>query len=318
MEKVKVKDLVQGQKAIVVGKVSKKPGKTTNGDPYISFRVTDNSGTTFGNVWNNIPIYPVVNELEESDWVEAEVVCTKTGQFINVDYQSVKKIEKETEKVVNIESIKKELRQEISEMQDDHLKALVTNVFKRPDVKEPFFKAPASMMSGYSFQGGLASHVVRSIRIAKAVAKVFNEWEQNVDQFQTKLNEDLLKTACILHDVGKVRAFSQKGNKVVKTPEGELFEDSYITLKIVLEELEKVNLPEAQRLLLEHVLGSSKGKQGYGALFLPRSREAVAFHFIDALDVQMSNFEFLDRNAGASDMFVQLFQKTMFLGNYDE
>jgi len=316
--KVKIKDLQEGQEAVIVGELFKKTMKTSKGDPYYLLQIKDNTGKASQQVWNNLPLYSVLENFSDGDYVEAKVTCTKTEQYININVHSLTKLEKTEEPVVNEETLKEELRQAINEMKDEHLKQLVINVLNRPDVRDAFFQSPASMMSGYSFNGGLVAHIVRSIRLAKAVANVFNGWNHNIDHFQTKLNEDLLVASCILHDIGKIRALRKNGLKVEKTAEGELFEDSYITLKIVSEELNKVQLPEEQRLLLEHVLGAAKGKQTYGALFLPRSREAVAFHLIDMLDVQMANFEYLDRNADASDMFVQLFQKTLFLGLYDE
>jgi 3'-5' exoribonuclease len=318
MEKVKVKDLEKGKTAIIVGDFSKQIKKTKNGDDYAFVKIADNTGVCFANVWSNLPISSVVSNLNDGDYVQAEVVCTNYGQYINVEIKDIQVIERPVETVVDIEALKEELRTVINQMKDTDLRSLIVSVFNRDDVKEAFFKAPASQQSGYSFEGGLLAHVVRTIRLCKAVANVFSAWEHNTDNFVSKLNEDLLITACVLHDIGKIKAFQRNGHKIEKTVEGELFEDSYLSLKIVLEELQKSSLPEEQKRILEHVLGSSKGKQSYGALFIPRSREAIAFHLIEALDVQMANFEFLDRNAQAEQTFVQLFQKTMFLGIYDE
>lgn len=318
MEKVKVKDLQQGTTSMVVADFAKQTKPTRNGGTYNLVRLTDNTGTAFARVWDNLPIASTVNDLTEGDYVEAEVHCTEYGEYISIDIKSIKKIEKPVETVVDIEGLKEELREVIKSFKDDNLRNLVTAVFSREDVKELFFISPASQQSAYSFDGGLLAHVIRTIRLCDAVANVFDNWNHNVDNFVSKLNRDLLKTASILHDVGKPKAFKKNGHRVEKTVDGELFEDSYISMKIVLEELDKVQMPEEQKIVLEHVLGSSKGKQGYGALFVPRSREAIAFHLVESLDVQMANFEFLDRNAGAEQSFVQLFQKTMFLGSYDE
>jgi 3'-5' exoribonuclease len=315
--KVKVQQLEKGAKAVLVGDFAKQIKSSSNGE-YPLVRITDNTGTAFARVWSNLPIAPIVAELTDGDYVEVEVMCTNIGQFTNIDINKITKVERPIVTVVDIEGLKEELREVFKSFKDENLRNLVTAVFSREDVKELFFTSPASQQSGYSFDGGLLAHVVRTIRLCDAIADVFDNWNHNVDNFVSKLNRDLLKTASMLHDIGKVKAFAKKGHKVEKTIDGELFEDSYITMKIVLEELAKVSIPEEQKVVLEHVLGSSKGKQGYGALFIPRSREALAFHLIESLDVQMSNFEFLDRNAGAEQSFVQLFQKTMFLGSYDE
>lgn len=318
MEKVKIKDLQKGTTGLVVADFSKQMKKTRNEEVYPLVRLSDNTGAAFERVWNNKSIASDIANLQDGDYVEAEVVCTDDGQYINVEIKSIEKIEKPVETVVDVEGLKAELREVLKGMKDENLRLLVTSVFNREDVKEAFFNTPASQQSGYSFDAGLLAHVVRTIRLSKAVAQTLSGWNHNVDNFVSKLNEELLITAAILHDVGKVKAFKKNGHRVEKTIDGELFEDSYLSMKIVLEELDKVNMPVEQKVVLEHVIGASKGKQGYGALFIPRSREAIAFHLIESLDVQMSNFEFLDRNANAEQSFVQLFQKTMFLGSYDE
>lgn len=318
VEKTKVENLQVGKRVILEGEFSKLSKKTTKKEPYFLASVKDNSGIASQQVWNNLPIYPMIEQIENGQWVKVEANCTKVGQYTNIEIHSIEVIEKVVNAVVSVEALKNELREELNSFKDEDLKTLISNVFKRPDVKEAFWTAPASQKSGYSHESGLATHVVRLIRLAKAVARVFNEWNHYTDGRHTKLSEDLLKAGCILHDIGKVKLFKKNGYALDKTDEGKLFEDSYISMKIVLEELPKVNLPDYQQLLLEHVLAGAKGQRNFGALHIPRSREAMAFHFIDALDVQMANFEHLDRDADVADLFSMLFEKQVFLGVYDE
>lgn len=318
LELVKIEALEPGKRVLLEGEFTKKEMKTKNGDPYLLVFIKDNTGSASQAVWSNLPIYNEIEGLESGQKVRAEVVCTKNSQYINIEVQSIQAIEEEPKNVVNIEALQEELREVIKTIKDEDLKVLITNVFNREDVKEAFWKAPASQKSAYSFEGGLATHVVRLTRLVKAITPVFNQWNHNLDGIHTKLNTDLLLTACILHDVGKIYALKKEGYNVEKTDEGKLFEDSYLTLKIVLEELEKIDLPEYQQMILEHVLASAKGKPGYGALNIPRSREAIAFHLIDTLDVQMAQFEYLDRESDVVDMFSFLFDKQVFLGIYDE
>ncbi|WCK57659.1 metal-dependent phosphohydrolase (plasmid) [Aneurinibacillus sp. Ricciae_BoGa-3] len=315
--KVKVQDLKDGETAIIVGEFAKQVKNASNGD-YDFVRISDGTAMATQRVWRNLPISPVIAEIENGDYVQAEVVATRNGEFINVDIKSIGKVERPTETYVDIEGLKQELREVLKEMKDKELHALLISLFNRDDIKEGFFKAPATQMSGYSFEGGLLAKTVRLIRLTKAVAHTLAAWNHNIDNFVSKLNVDFLVTASILVNIGKIHAFKFNGHKIEKTQEGELFEDSYLTMKIVLQELDKSSLPEEQKMMLEHVVGSAKGRQNFGALFIPRSREAVAFHLIESLDVQMSNFEYLDRHAGAEQSFMKLFEKTMFLGIFDE
>lgn len=320
-EKVKIEHYQKGKKYFFEGEFFKKTLKKNNGkgEEYFVATIKDNSGIASQQVWQNLPLYKEIEQIENGAWVRAEVECTNIDdRYTNIKFNSIEAIERPVELIADVEALTNELRQELVSFEDPDLKALVTNVFRRPEVAEAFFKAPASQKSGYSHDSGLLTHVVRLIRLCKAVANVFNTWDMYLDNRHTKLNVDLLKTACFLHDVGKVLAFKKNGFNIEKTDEGKLFEDSYLSMRIILQELDKVNLPEYQRMLLEHVIGSSKGQQRFGALYIPRSREAVAFHFIEALDVQMANFEHLDRDADVADLFSMMFDKQVFLGLYEE
>lgn len=320
--RTKIKDLAKGQETVIVGDIfknmkNKKNADGSVGEPWIHLKVSDNGGSCYAKIWNNLELYPTINGFADGTTVEAEVTCVEAGQYIHIEVKSIKEVEKKEGVFVDAEGLKNELRAAIAGLKDEHLKKLVCRIFARPDMQEAYFKSPATMMSGYSFEGGVVAYVVRSIRLCKVIAEVFNNWNHNVDNFATNLNEDLLTAACIIDSVGKIRAFKMNGTRVEKTTEGELFEDSYLTMKVVLEEIGNIEFPEEQRLVLEHVLGSAKGRSDWGALHSPRSREAVALNLILNLNLQMGHFEFLDRNADATDLFAKLFQKVMFLGNYD-
>ena len=314
--KANVKDLVAGQEAIITGAVTVKKAKTKKkNEPYINLRIADATGSVFINVWQDSPHFEAVSGLVDGQKIEAHVMCKDVSSYADVNLLSFQPVQQNKEEVVDREALKNELRSIIEGMEDKQLRSLVSNVFKRKEVIDNFFTAPATLMSGYSFTGGLLAHVVRTAKLSKAIAEVANNWSFNTDSKTTKLNADLLVCASILHDVGKILAFKQSEYRIDKTMYGELFEDSYLTMRIINEEIEKAKLTHEKRLLLEHVIGSAKGKQGYGALHIPRTKEAILFHFIDAMDSQLANFEHLSRSS-EGELFAQLFQKTFYLGDF--
>lgn len=316
--KAKVKDLQVGQQAMISGTIKKQGKKKDNGEPWIHLRITDNSGMAFAKIWNNLDLYSVINDMEDEDFVEAEVTCTKDGDYTHIEIQSIQKVIREEGVIVDAKALKDELRKAISDMQDEQLRKLVCAVIGRPDMLEAYFKAPATMMSGYSFEGGGVASVVRLIRLVKMVANVFNEWNHNVDHFVSKLNVDLLTAVAILEHVGNVRAYRFNGKRVEKTVEGELLNEAALTMEVLNEELAKIDFPQEQKLMLKHLIGSAHGRSDWGQLFTHRSREAYAFYMAWNLNLQMGHFEHLERNAEATDQFARLFQKTVFLGNFDE
>jgi 3'-5' exoribonuclease len=315
-----ISELTKGMEAVIGGIITK-TAKTKMGtnEPWILLKIAEvGKGFASAQIWSNLDIYPVIEQLEDGCEVEAEVVCTEVGQYINIEIKSIHVFVRKEVSIVNIQKLQTELRNFIKEMKDLHLKKLICDVLGRPDMKEAYWEAPVTMTSGFCFKGGVLAKAVREIRLVKAISHVFNEWDMFEDNVATRLNEEFLSTLCILDPIGKVKSYQWNGLKVVKTKEGELFEESLLTAKVVWEELLKSELPEEQRIILEHVLGASKGRQEHGALHISRSREADAFQYISKMNFSGGQFEFLDRHASATDEFLMLFdRKRMFLGVYD-
>lgn len=308
-EIVSIKNLKEGEKVWIRGRFYKKPLKTKNGDMYHLVKIKDATGVVMQQVWGNLDITPAVENLKDNDLVEAEVVLTKNGKFRNVFIYNIARInvqevvqesKKQDEYGFEDAPIINEVMAEISEP----YKQLLHGVFEHPVLRRNLLTSPASMMSGYSYRGGLVDHVLRLTRLVKAIAPIYEE---------LGLNKDILFVGCILHDIGKVFVYKEKNGRLEKTYRGELFEDSYVTLRFLIPIIEESSLSREEKVLLEHVIGATKGRPEYGALHLPRAKEAVLLHYLDALDVQMANFEHLQREANG-EKFVRLFQKTLFLG----
>jgi Predicted HD-superfamily hydrolase len=322
----RIKDVVKGQVVTVKGDITIKPGMTKpeKGEPkpYFNMSINDKSSKMYVMVWNDSPHFETMKSYSDGDFIEAEVKIEKDGSnnnpYITGFLNSIKKIEPlGVRNVVDAKSLKDELIKEWKEMKHPVMAQLVQNVLKREDVKNALYTTPNSEKAEYSFESGTLAHIIRVIRIAKAISMIYDQWEFNVDGYNTKINIDLLKTCAILHDLGTMRAFRFEGNKIVKTKEGELFEDSYLGAKILIEELPKVELLEDERILIEHCVTSSHGKLNFGALNTPRTREADAFQCIERLDTLMGKYEFSDRTSFSGEEFIKMFDKTLFLGIFD-
>lgn len=318
-------DLKVGEQVTLVGTIAKKKAMTKGNQPkpYINLTIEDNSGKAYAMIWSNADVFNAVDkDYKDGDYCEVRGVVEKvpggTNAFFSIVLSFIEKTERPGIKgIVNVDGLKERLREKIGAINHPVMKELTINVFKREDVSSKFFTAPGTEKSAYSYSSGLLTHTVRLLDLVEAIASVFNNWSYNIDGFVAKLNIDLLTVCAIFHDVGKILVYKiDESGKVIKTKEGQLFEDSYLTAKIILEELDKVALLPEEKALIEHALTSSKDKLAYGAINVPRTREAIAFHLIEELDLRMGNFEFMERTALSSDEFVKLFEKTYFLGEF--
>src|SRR5438874_10839981 len=86
-----------------------------------------------------------------------------------------------------------ELLEYATSISNSWLKKLVTGILSDPDIAAKYKRAPAAKVMHHAYLGGLIEHVISLCGLAKQVAAHYPE-----------LDVDLLLTAAILHDVGKL------------------------------------------------------------------------------------------------------------------
>jgi 3'-5' exoribonuclease len=113
--------------------------------------------------------------------------------------------------------------------------------------------------------------------VLKAVAPLYPE-----------VNEDLLLTGAILHDIGKVKELSWKTN-FNYTLEGQMIGHISIAQGMVREKVRELGgFPEKLRVLVEHMILSHHGKYEFGSPKLPMTPEAMLLSAMDDLEAKFS------------------------------
>lgn len=307
MMTIMISKVENGKVATVKGFLAIESRVNTKKEPWYYATIKDATGSLTAMIWNDHPMFDTFAKLDSGLYVEMTGTVKQSGEFLNFDPTDVKEVPSPLGGVTDIELIrlKNELNKFVKALPKP-LATLIVSVLKREDVNKAYFEAPMTMQSAYSYKGGAIRSVIRQLRTLDALAAVFEANEQKVDV-------DLLKTVAILEPVGKGLAFHIDKGRVVKTKRGELFEELYLTMTIVNEELAKSDVDEETKLLIEHALGASHGRKDWGELHTPRSKEAVIAGILWNLSLQLGNFEHLEAHAGGEE-FVKLHQKVMYLG----
>ncbi len=94
--------------------------------------------------------------------------------------------------VTEQEKIFNEILQYINKIKETKLKEFLQNYFKKHE--ERIKIAPAAKAMHHNYLGGLLVHTLECLQIAEANLKLFN----------TKIDDDKVYAACILHDIGKI------------------------------------------------------------------------------------------------------------------
>jgi 3'-5' exoribonuclease len=185
-----------------------------------------------------------------------------------------------------------ELRGYVDAFENAELRRLVFAFLNDEAIGAAYREAPAAKVLHHAWIGGLLEHVLTLVRVCRATAPFYPE----VDQ-------DLLVTGAILHDIGKVRELSW-GTTFSYTLEGQMIGHISIAQGMLREKVATLpDFPEKLRVLVEHMILSHHGKYEFGSPKLPMTPEAILLSALDDVEAKMQAMrnEFArDASAGKS------------------
>jgi 3'-5' exoribonuclease len=185
-----------------------------------------------------------------------------------------------------------EMRGYVDAFENPDLRRLVFAFLDDEAIGPAYREAPAAKVLHHAWIGGLLEHVLTLVRVCRATAPFYPE----VDQ-------DLLVTGAILHDIGKVRELSW-GTTFSYTLEGQMIGHISIAQGMLREKVATLpSFPEKLRVLVEHMILSHHGKYEFGSPKLPMTPEAILLSALDDVEAKMQAMrnEFArDASAGKS------------------
>lgn len=161
------------------------------------------------------------------------------------------------------------------------LRTAVDLFFADDAFRAEFERCPGAPRGHHAQLGGLLLHTVEVANIARHAA-------------QTMLgNVDLITAGALLHDIGKVRAYSISVAGFEHSTEGRLL--GHIVLGSLMLESRLASLPlevvsEVQRLELHHFIQSHHGIPEFGAAVRPLTLEAELLHYADQSSAKGNDF----------------------------
>lgn len=151
---------------------------------------------------------------------------------------------------------------------------------------ENFKKHSAAKSVHHGFIGGLLEHSL-------SVAKVCDFFAKNYPV----LNRDLLISAAMLHDIGKIKELSGFPLNDY-TDEGNLLGHIMMGTEMVADKIRMIEgFPAVKNNQMKHCILSHHGELEFGSPKKPALIEAVALSFADNMDAKMETFrEALEAN----------------------
>lgn len=275
----------------------KQAAVTKNGKTYLNVILQDKSGTLDAKVWD--PNSAGIEEFEPMDYIEVggdvssfqgalqisvkRVRVCREGEYNPADYLPVSK--------KDIEGMYQELLAMIQRTKNPFLKELLEAFFvKDTDFIKKFKNSSAAKSVHHGFVGGLLEH---TLSVAKMCEFYCTQYPM--------LKRDLLITAALVHDMGKIREISPFPLNDY-TDDGNLLGHIVMGVEMVGEKVRDIpGFPPVLVGEIKHCILAHHGEYEYGSPKKPAIMEAVALNFADNTDAKMETFTELLENTDQTE-----------------
>ena len=271
----------------------KQAAVTKNGKNYENVILQDKTGTIDAKVWE--PNNPGISDYDALDYIE---VFGDVSSFQGTLQVSIKRIRVCGEEEYNasdylpvssknIDQMYGELLDLAKSIKNTYLKQLLEAFFVKDEgFIKAFRNSSAAKTIHHGFVGGLLEHTLSVTKLCNYYCTTY-----------PVLNRDLLLTAAMFHDIGKIKELSLFPQNDY-TDDGQLLGHIVIGSQMVAEKAATIEgfphniLTEVQHCILAH-----QGKYEYGSPKIPALVEAVALNYADDTDAKLQTFtEILENN----------------------
>ena len=251
--------------------VTKKERRRTRaGAAYLALELADSSGRIEARVWNDVDLLD--QRFDEGDAVHVLGRVERFGGKLQVQVRAVEPADADTA------ALTPTLRRDADELDGffdflaaeithDELARVVDTFVHDPEIRSALRSLPAAGADGHhGYAGGLLEHVVGVATLCRETA-----------QLHPRLRHDLLLSAALLHDVGRIRELG-RGPAFRPTEEGRLLGHVHLGLRMIEERSRDLD-PDALAELL-HAVACHHDRPA------ARTAEAAVLYHANQLDAQ--------------------------------
>lgn len=272
----------------------KQAAVTKNGKPYENLILQDKTGTIDGKIWE--PNSLGIDEFDPLDYIDVVGDVTSFQGSLQVSIKRARKAGEGEYDPGNylpvsgkdVESMYQELLGFTAQIKNPYLHRLLVSFFQEDEEFIRAFKGnSAAKTVHHGFIGGLLEHTLSVVKLCQYYCRTY-----------PILNQDLLITTAMLHDIGKTRELSPFP-KNDYTDDGQLLGHIMIGAEMVHDKAREIpGFPEKLESEVKHCILAHHGELEYGSPKKPALAEAVALNLADNTDAKMETLTEIFNGAG--------------------
>jgi 3'-5' exoribonuclease len=246
------------------------------GQPYLALELRDATGAIAARAFRDADV--LAGRFERGDLVRVAGRVERFRDALQIDIRQIARAEgadADPRRFLpvayrDLDELDGFLESLAGEVRDPGFGALLADLLGDAELRAAWRLAPCSRAGHHAYLGGLLEHTV-------AVATLAHE----TCQLHPRLDQNLLLTAALVHDLGKTREFTY-GAEIGLTDEGRLLGHVELGLRL-LDERGRPHLDEPRRIALAHCVLTHHGPDAApGRRF--GSAEAIALYRLNAVD----------------------------------
>ncbi|MCI8489987.1 MAG: HD domain-containing protein [Lachnospiraceae bacterium] len=264
----------------------KESALTKNGKPYENVILQDRTGVLDGKIWE--PDSQGIADFGAFDYIFVMGDVTRFQGALQLNIKRVRKAQEgeyDPKDYIpvsdrDIDTMYQELKQYMGKVENPYLQQLLEGFFLDAEFEKQFKHHSAAKTVHHGFMGGLLEHTLGVTGLCEAFCRQY-----------PVLNRDLLLTAAMFHDIGKLKELSTFPLNDY-TDEGQLLGHIVIGTEWVGEHIREIpGFPQKLSTELKHCILAHHGEYEFGSPKKPALIEAVALNFADNMDAKMETLK---------------------------
>jgi 3'-5' exoribonuclease len=238
------------------------------GTPYLSLELRDRTGAIPARVFRDADLQ--AGRFERGDLVRVAGRVERFRDELQLEVRAIARADDADPAAFlpvayrDLDELDGFLEHLAGEVRDAPFAALLADLLNDAALREALRRSPCTRAGHHAYLGGLLEHTVAVATLALETCAL-----------HPRLEQDLLITAALVHDIGKTREFTL-GAEIGLTDEGRLLGHIELGMRILDER--RTPLDEPRRLALHHCILTHHGDRK------PATPEALALYRINALD----------------------------------
>jgi 3'-5' exoribonuclease len=243
------------------------------GTPYLSLELRDRTGAIPARVFRDADLQ--AGRFERGDLVRVAGRVERFRDELQLEVRAIARADDADPAAFlpvayrDLDELDGFLEHLAGEVRDAPFAALLADLLNDAALRAALRRSPCTRAGHHAYLGGLLEHTVAVATLALETCAL-----------HPRLEQDLLITAALVHDIGKTREFTL-GAEIGLTDEGRLLGHVELGLRILDER--RTPLDEPRRLALHHCILTHHGDRK------PATPEALALQRLNALDATVKS-----------------------------